>query len=537
MTATQAMTGQGGWPMTVIMTPDGEPFYCGTYFPRENFQRLVDAVASAWANDRDQVQEQASHVAEALAGNASATAQALREAAGPLAMLKDADAGAATQALAELTAAAVTGLAGEFDPIHAGFGGAPKFPVAPVLLTLLALGRSPLLSRDDAERILGVAERALAAMRDGGLRDPVEGGFFRYATRRDWSEPHYERMLPDNALLLRAYAEAGDRDTAAGIASFLRTVLRRPGGAFGSAQDSESLVDGQRSEGGYYRLDAQERQRQPPPAVDGKVLTGWNGLAIGGLAVAGARLGEPSWLDTAGEAADFLLSHHRRADGTLLRASLDGRPSGAAATLEDYGALADGLLELAVAAGRPDLAVAARELVDACLIDGRFAAPGGGDPTLTALGLSAEMDVGEGAAPSGLSSIARSAERLFLLTGERRYREAAAAALAPILPQAVLRPIGFGAMLGVALAQLEPVRQLVVVTDDPAAPLAVAARTLPTSVTAVVGDAVAAAFAAAGFELFESRATVGGAPAAYLCRDFVCRLPVTDPAALVEQAA
>jgi uncharacterized protein YyaL (SSP411 family) len=365
----------------------------------------------------------------------------------------------------------------------------------------------------------------------------VEGGFFRYATRRDWTDPHYERMLTDNALLLRAYAEIGDRDTAAGIAGFLRTVLRRPSGGFGSAQDSESPIDGRSCEGGYYLLDAASRAGQPPPAVDGKVLTGWNGLAVGALASAGALLGEPGWIRLAAEAATMLLEQHRRADGTLLRASLDGRPSAAAATLEDYGALADGLLELALASGRPDFAVAARELVDACMTPEGFRVPGGGDATLAALGLVADADPGEGAAPSGLTSIAQAAERLFLLTGERSYRDASVAAIAPHLRSAADRPIGFGAMLGLALKHREPVRQLVVVTDEPDGPLARAARDLPTSVTAVVSEAAAAAFASAGFELFEGRTAEAGTPAAYLCRDFVCRLPVTDPAALLAQAA
>ncbi|MDH2444217.1 thioredoxin domain-containing protein [Amnibacterium sp. CER49] len=521
-----AFTPNLGWPLNVFLTPEGRMFHAGTYSPprpmpdNPSFRQVLEAVVDAWTTRRDDVESSAGRLADALA-------EAARQGAS----------GGSGIGLEDLGRAAGTLVAYE-DREHGGFGGAPKFPVPTVLLTMLALGRSPLLQPEDADRIRGVAERALAAMREGGLRDAVEGGFFRYATRRDWSEPHYERMLSDNALLLRAYAEVGDRDTAAGIAAFLRGVLRRPEGGFASAQDSESLVDGQRSEGGYYRLTAEERRHQPPPAVDAKVLTSWNGLAIGGLARAGALLGEPTWVVLAEEAAEFLLASHRRPDGTLLRASLDGRPSTAAATLEDYGALADGLLELALAAGRPDLAVAARDLVDRCLVDGRFAVPGGGDPTLAGLGLglSAEADVSEGAAPSGLSSMARAAERLFLLTGERSYREAAAAALAPVLPQAAQRPIGSGAMLGVALAQLEPVRQLVVVTDDPASPLAAAARTLPTSVTAVLTERAVAAFAEAGFELFEGRTTVAGAPAAYLCRDFVCRLPVTDPAALLEQA-
>jgi hypothetical protein len=202
------------------------------------------------------------------------------------------------------------------------------------------------------------------------------------------------------------------------------------------------------------------------------------------------------------------------------------------ATLEDWGGLADGLLALAVATGRADLAVVGRDLVDACLADGRVVLPGGGDPVLGAQGVTADADAGEGAYPSGTTLMARAAWRLHLLTAEPRYRDAAAAAIAPLAAQAAARPIGFGGLLGVALAMAEPVRQLVVVTAEPDGPLASAARSVPTSVTAIVSPDAVRAFADAEFELFAERGLVGGAAAAYLCHDFVCRLPVTDPAAL-----
>ena len=518
MTAAGAFTPNLGWPLNAFATPEGRVFHAGTYWPpapaagHPSFRQVLEAVLDAWTTRRDEVERSAAGLAAALAEAAAA--------APPASPLGPAD-----------FARVVAELAAYEDRTFGGFGGAPKFPVAPVLDTALALGRSPLLSEDDRERIRGVAERALAAMRDGGLRDPVEGGFFRYATRRDWSEPHYERMLPDNALLLPAYAAVGDRATAAGIVAFLEHVLRRPSGAFGSAQDSESVLDGRRNEGGYYRLPAAARAEVESPAVDGKVLTGWNGLAIRGLAEAGTRLGESAWLRLADEAADAVLALHRR-DGTLLRASLDGRPSSAVATLEDWGGLADGLLRLALATGRVDRASAARELVDACLQGGRFAVPGGGDPVLSAQGVTADADPGEGASPSGTTLMARAAWQLYLLTGEERYRAAAAAAIGPLAAQAVARPIGFGGLLGLALAMAEPVRQTVVVTEDPGGPLARAAMELPSSVIAILTPAAAAAFAEAGFELFAERGLVRGGAAAYVCEDFVCRLPVTDPAAL-----
>ncbi|WP_375399139.1 thioredoxin domain-containing protein [uncultured Amnibacterium sp.] len=537
LAAAGAFTQHLGWPLNVFVTPAGRAFYAGTYSPpravagQPSFAQVLNAVAEAWTQRRDQVEGSAAQVIEAL----RAAAEEATDAAG-------------TSGLAPADFARIAqDLVGFEDPVHGGFGGAPKFPVAPVLLLALALDRSPLVHGvpltnrsvsgaarpDEPTGAVGdVATRALTAIRDGGLRDPVEGGFFRYATRRDWSEPHYERMLTDNALLLRAYAEAGDRATAAGVVRFLDQVLRRREGGFGSAQDSESTVDGVRVEGDYYGLDAAARAGQPPPAVDGKVLTGWNGLAIGALAHAGALLGDWSWVALAADTADALLARHRGPDGLLIRASLDGAPSTAAATLEDYGLLADGLLDLALAAGRPEYAVAARELVTACSQGAGFAVPGGGDATLAAFGLSAEADLSEGAAPSGLSGIARAAWRLWALTGDAALDARSRAAIAPHLQRAIERPIGSAALLGLALQQAEPLTQLVVVSADREAPLAQTARGVRAAVTAVVDEAAARAFAAAGFELFEGRSVHSGTATAYLCRDFVCRLPITDPRAL-----
>jgi uncharacterized protein YyaL (SSP411 family) len=515
LAAAGAFTPNLGWPLNVFMTPEGYVFHAGTYSPprpaagHPSFRQVLDAVEEAWVDRRGDVEASAAGLAAALA-----QATAAEPAPSPV-----------TPAALERV---VDQLVAYEDRQHGGFGGAPKFPVAPLLLAALSLGRSPLLDEDRRDRVRGIAERALAAMRDGGLRDPVEGGFFRYAVRRDWTEPHYERMLTDNALLLRAYAEIGDRETAAGIVAFLRDVLRRPGGGFASAQDSESLVDGERSEGGYYALDAEGRRSQPPPAVDGKVLTGWNGFAIGALAAAGTRLGEPGWIALAVDSAEAVVAAHLR-DGALLRASLDGRASTAVATLEDHGGLADGLLEVALAAGRPDLARTARALVDACLRDGTLVTPGG-DPTLAALGVPGGSDVTEGAAPSGQTAIASAAWRLHLLTGEAHYRDAAAATVGPLAAAALERPIGYGAALGLGVAIAEPVRQVVVVGAE--GPLADAARALPASLFVRLDEDAARAFAAAGFELLEGRTSIAGHPTAYVCRDFVCRLPVTEPAAL-----
>ena len=363
------------------------------------------------------------------------------------------------------------------------------------------------------------------------LRDAVEGGFFRYATRRDWSVPHFERMLTDNAQLLDAAVRAGEEAVAAGIASFLIEVLQQASGGFGAAQDSESEIEGRRSEGGYYAQDAAGRARLSPPAVDGKVVTGWNGLAIGALARAGARLGEPRWIDSAARAAEDVLQNNLRADGTLVRASLDEIPSRAPAVLADYGQLASGLLALSVAAAEPAYAVAARTLVDLCVDPEGHAvrAPGGGDPVLAAQGITAAGEGSDGDEPSGDASIAGACLDLWLLGAGEEYRARASGIVAARVAEAFDRPLGYGALLAVAVGLASAPRQIVVVSDDADGPLARAARAATADVVAIVPVHRAAQFAGAGFALFEGKAPADGRSIAYDCRAFVCRLPTTDP--------
>jgi hypothetical protein len=389
--------------------------------------------------------------------------------------------------------------------------------------------------------------RTLERMAASPLRDPVEGGFFRYATRRDWGDPHYERMLYDNALLLDAYtrawqlgAAAWAADAAEGIAGFLLTVLRRTGGAFASGQDSESVIDGVRVEGRYYAATAAERRMLEPPPVDGKVLTGWNGLAIAALARAGFAFARADWSAAARRAVDLLLERHTRADGTLLRASLDDRVSDAFATLEDYGGLAGGLLALATTTGSADYAVVARDLVDLALAAGPvgeepFGVPGGSDPVLEGNGMAIRVDPSEGAYPSGLSSIAAAAHTLYLLTGERRYERAAREGMRVVAAQAVDNPTAFGAALELMSGLAGEPEQLVVVAeadgDDPSGLLA-AVRRRSGGLVAVATGEQARSFAAEGFELFEGKSAMDAHPTAYACLNFVCRMPVQNPAAL-----
>ncbi|MBC7725835.1 MAG: thioredoxin domain-containing protein [Burkholderiaceae bacterium] len=524
LAAAGAFTEQLGWPLNVFVTPDGRAFYAGTYWPpvpvngHASFRQVLDAVTDAWQNRRDEVEQNAQVVAASLAGR-------VQESAGSL-------------PTAEQWTRTVGELLGQEDTKFGGFGGAPKFPVAPVLGFLLARGEA-----GDADAA-GLARRTLTAMAASDLRDRVEGGFFRYSTRRDWTDPHYERMLYDNAMLLRDYAalagaggtavRSGALEIAAGIADFLRTGLGLPGGAFASAQDSESTVAGQRVEGGYYALDAAARALESPPALDEKVLTGWNSLAIGALAVAGARHDRPDWIAQARAAASYLVDRHVLADGSLLRASIGDRTSTAVATLEDYGMFAGALLDLSAATGEPEYAVLARLLVDACLTGGPTVFAAGSDPVLAAQGLALDVDPSEGAYPSGSSAMAGAAHDLYLLTADIRYENAAIAAMELFAPLALARPVSFGAALAVMVRlQTAPV-QLVVVSDDPRSPLARAARRHASTgaLVSVVTGEQATAFASAGFELFTGRTAVGGEPTAYLCRDFVCLLPLADVASL-----
>ncbi len=537
ITAAGAFTDQLGWPLNVFTTPEGRTFHAGTYSPPEpraghpSFRQVLDAVADAWTTRRDQVEQGAGQLSAAIR-----EASERGSVASPLP-----DAAALDRVAAEL--------ASFEDAEHGGFGSAPKFPVAPVVLLLDTLATTGALTPERATATAALVRRTLDAMAVSDLRDPLEGGFFRYSTRRDWSEPHYERMLYDNALLLDAYARAGDEDVAAGIVAFLTGTLRRVSGGFASAQDSESTVGGSRVEGGYYALDAAGRGAEEPPAVDGKVLTGWNGLAIGALARAGRAFGRGEWIDAARAAADMLLAEHVRADGSLVRASIDGRVSPAVATLEDHGMLADGLLALALATGEVAYAMRARAIVDALIAAADddpqpgaagFRVPTGADPVLAGFGLDLASDPSEGAYPSGLTAAASAARVLGRLTADPRYERAARAALATVAAGGVTRPIAFGGALEQAAAIEAGGRQLVVVLPDQAeaasAPLAAIAHALirPPHVSLVVTETAAGAWAAAGFELLADR-VAGSTATAYLCADFVCRLPVTTADALRAQ--
>lgn len=497
MAAASAFTRNLGWPLTVFATPAGRTFYAGTYFPPEArggspaFRDVLTAVNEAWTQRHDEVLASADAVVDALRA-------ASRKDPSPL---PDADA---------LGAAAATILQRE-DTVFGGFGGAPKFPMA----TTLRFLQHPLAGGSAA------AQRALDAMSASELRDQIDGGFFRYATQNDWTVPHYERMLTDNAQLMEAALDAGRHDVVRGVAGFLLSVLRREGGGFGAAQDSESWIDGERSEGGYYRRGAAQREGLQPPAVDGKVLTGWNGLAIGALARAGARLGERSWVEAAAQAAEHVLTVNRAPSGVLVRSSLDSVAAAAVATQADLGLLADGLFALALASGDAVWGMRALDVL---------ATPVSEDPVLAAQGIAAAGDDGDGDLPSGPAAVASAHLTAWRLGAGEGHRQAAEALVAELTARALQHPLAYGSLLRVAAGLELPPRQVVAVVSSRDGALVDAAQRADADVVAVVTCEQATTFADAGFALFEGKDATDGV--AYDCRDFVCRLPVSDADAI-----
>lgn len=518
MASASAFTQQLGWPLTTFLTPDGHVFFAGTYFPPTPvgqvpaFRQILAAVLDAWTERRHEVD-----------ANASAIATAIRQGAVADATARSGEGGAgADPGLPSVDAirAVVDQLSQAEDTTYGGFGGAPKFPSTPLLEFL-----ADAAADGDAEAD-GLLDRSLHAIRASELTD-ADGGVFRYATKRDWSVPHYERMLYDNAGLL---AVAG-AEQARGIADFLRDTLRRADGAFVAAQDSESTIDGRRVEGEWYRRPVAERAQLDPPPLDDQVLAGWNGLAIRGLAIAGARHGDPELVALARGAADAVLAAHVQDGHVTVRSSTPRGVSSAPATVEDVGLLAEGLLELALVTGEVSYATVARSLVDDGLAE-RFDV----DPVLASAG-TATGEQPQTAMRSGTVALASAAATLGALTGDEALRGAAARLVADRARTGTERPLGHADALGVALALQRPSREIVVVTsdtDDPIRAVAHRARR-PGTVVATTTPEQARDWAEAGFSLFEGRDVLD--PAAYVCHDRVCELPSRSADALAQQIA
>jgi uncharacterized protein YyaL (SSP411 family) len=568
MDAVQAMTGHGGWPMTVFLTPEGVPFFAGTYFPKEDrhglpaFTKVLTAVAGAWRDRRGEVVEQGSRVL-AVVENESRHA-------------------ASREPLSEhLLFEAHTNLRRSFDPTWGGFGGAPKFPQPMALEFLL---RSHL--RGLAES-LEMAERTLDRMASGGIHDHLGGGFHRYSVDERWHVPHFEKMLYDNAQLARLYVHAWQvtganryRRVAEDTLGYLERELRHPDGGFFSSQDADSdgeegaffawtweqLVDlvGEDGAGAFGATPAgnwekgrnvlllgegraepdeglgrrlfEARERRVKPATDDKVLTAWNGLAVAAFAEAGRAFDEPRYVDAAVRAAEFVVANLRRADGRLLRSWRDGRASGVG-YLDDHALLADGLLTLYETTFDPRWFHEARSLA-AAMIELFSDAQGGG---FFQTGSDAEAlvirpkELFDNAVPSGNSAAATVLQRLALLTGEVELERAGVGALRAVADLMVRAPSVLGQALSALDLYVGPSREVAIVgqpgADDTDRLLReVHGRFLPNVVVAAAPPG-----RQDGIALLHDRASVEGKATAYVCQRFVCQLPVTDPEALAAQ--
>jgi uncharacterized protein len=535
MEAVQAMTGQGGWPLNVFVTPGQVPFYGGTYFPPEprqgmpSWRQVLGAVADAWEQRRESIEQQSEQIVERLRGAAR-----LRASDHPI-----------TTATIETAVARLRDL---YDPIRGGWGAAPKFPAASAIELLLRV--------DEPDMAL----ETLRHMAAGGIHDQVGGGFHRYSVDAAWRVPHFEKMLYDNALLARAYlhgwqvsGEDRMREVAEGTLDWALREMRGPEGSFYSALDADSEGE----EGRFYTWTTDElsgldvetfpfegrkilvgsvspevrarllevRSRRVRPGTDDKRLTSWNALMIAALADAGAVLERDDYLDAARTAADFLLSTMRDADGGLLRTS-SGGPAKLPGLLSDHAFLLEALLTLYEATFEERWFVAARELAGS-LID-RFADRdnGGFWSTPPDHGLLARRkDLEDTPIPAGGSSAAFGLLRLAALTGDNDLAEPALGMLALLTDAAPRFPTAFGHLLQAVDFHLAPTLEVALVGDD-LEPLerAVRSRLRPHLVLAGGPDGSETAV-----PLLVGRTPVGGSPAAYVCENFSCRTPVTDP--------
>ncbi|AWB93101.1 thioredoxin domain-containing protein [Aeromicrobium chenweiae] len=559
MQATQAMTGHGGWPMTCVLTPEGEPFFAGTYFPPEPrqgapaFSQVLQALADAWENRRDEVLTVSQDVLNHLKDTAGPTG-------GPL----------GTDQLDE----AVATLAGSYDQDAGGFGASPKFPPSMVLEFLLRNA-----ARTGSQQAMDMVAGTCEAMARGGMYDQLTGGFARYSVDRYWRVPHFEKMLYDNALLLRVYlhwwrasgsplAERVVRETG----RFLLDELRTPEGGFASALDADS--DGH--EGTFYVFNPNQLMRtlgaadgawaaqllsvtgpgtfergfstlqllQDPdddarwqdvrarlvaaraertrPARDDKVVASWNGMAISALAEAGVLLDEPDFTAAAVTAAELIHDVHL-ADG-FRRTSRDGVAGTNAAVLEDHGAVAEAFLAVLGVNGDAVWLDRARLVLDRVVE--HFADPAGGffDTADDAETLVVRpQDASDNAYPSGTSAAMHALIALAAITGDHRYREAAESGIAAASSIATQLPRFAGWTLAAAEALVAgPLEVAVVGAPEQRTELHRGALSLTSP-----GAVVVAGEPGLAIPLFDQRDLVDGDAAAYVCRGFVCQRPVT----------
>ena len=587
MQAVQSMTGRGGWPMTVFLTPEGVPFYGGTYFPpvdrhgMPGFPRLLEGVAEAYRGRRGEVVEAGKQLLEQMRQG-----ERLRSSN---TLLTDTILFSAYQALS-----------GDFDAREGGLGRAPKFPQPMNWEFLLRFWK-----RTGNPRALEMARLTLTKMARGGMYDQLGGGFHRYSVDGEWLVPHFEKMLYDNAqlapLYLHGWLATGDPEYRRVCAETLDYILREmthPEGGFFSAQDADSegvegkffvwsadeiraaLSDAEMAQAALVYWGADEEPnfeghnilfvpREPArvaqdlgmpaerlagliagarsrlygvrdtrvhPGLDDKVLASWNGLALSAFAEAGRALGRPDYIAAAVKNAGFVIA--QMSDGSrLLRSWKDGQGR-IKGYLEDYAMVGTGLLTLYEATFDRRWLDESRRLADQALAlfwDGRdemFFDTGEDQEALVVR----PRNLFDNAVPSGTSVAIEWLMRLAILFGEERYEALALKALRPMADLMTRHPSGFGRYLAALDFHLGPVAEVALVWPDGAGagPLAETTfrRYMPNRL--VVG-APASAPARAGLPLLADRSVVDGKPTAYVCRRYVCHLPVTDPAALAAQ--
>jgi uncharacterized protein len=550
MEVCQALTGHGGWPLNTFLTPDGAPFFAGTYFPPEprqgmpSWPRVLFGVSDAWKERREEVVQQGAQFVQAL--NASARLEPSLDpiTAGPV-------------------RGAIDALRASYDPAYGGFGGAPKFPPASAIELLLALG--------EREMALGTLE----GMARGGIYDQIGGGFSRYSVDATWTVPHFEKMLYDNALLARAYLHGWQVSGAERLRCVCCETLdwairemRGPEGGFYSALDADSEgVEGKfyvwtlaelrdalgqladdaiayfgatergNFEAGHNVLEGrgpvpeslpeirsrllEVRAGRVRPGLDDKRLTGWNALMISALAETGAALGRDDYLEAAVDCASFVLGELRDSDGRLLRTWKNGRGR-LNGYLEDQAFLLDALLTLYEATFDPRWYREAVRCADT-LIE-RFGDPRAGGFFTTASDheqlAARRKDLDDSPIPSGNSAAAFALLRLALLSGENRYEREAVGVLRLLFEMAGRHPQAFAHLLQAADFYLAPVREVAIVGPDPEPLLEVVRREYRPHLVLAGGDGD-------GVPLLEGRGPVDGRAAAYVCEHFVCQAPVT----------
>jgi uncharacterized protein YyaL (SSP411 family) len=556
MEAVQSITGHGGWPMTVFLDPDGVPFYGGTYFPPDesrgmpSFRMVMEAVVHAFETQREEIREKAP-IARARLGAIGETEPSELPGTAEL-----------EEAVQRLLAVA--------DRRNGGFGGAPKFPPASSLELLLARGETQ------------HAELTLDRMLAGGIYDQLGGGLARYSVDAVWLVPHFEKMLYDNALLARTYLHGWQtlgheryRRACEETLDWMLREMRGPEGGFYSALDADSegeegrfyvwtpeqvrevLGDGADPLLAYYGVSEQgnfegsnvlhlaqgveapepeglvemrralfeARAQRVHPGLDDKRLTSWNALAIAALADAGAVLDREDYLDAARACAEFVLGSLRDPDGHLLRTYKDGRAH-LDAYLEDHAFLLEALLALYEASFEPRWFTEAQALAETTIE--RFGDRERGGFYSTASDheelIARRKEVGDHPIPSGNSSAAMGLLRLAALTGERRYEAAAEGVFALFAKPAVQHPDAFAHLLRALDFHLSPTREIALVGED-LSELSAVVRERPRFHAVLAGGPE-------GSEeppLLAGRTTVDDLPTAYVCQNFTCRLPVTDP--------